>query len=161
MALHEPPKLIVIDTGCFPVVYTMFGKGVTDEDVDRYLLALEDVHRKHTRFFMFVDALYGASLSAPQRRRIAQWSKDNFEVSHRFCIGAVVILNSSVMRGVITAIWWIQPPPTKHEVCNSPASGIAKMLQMFATAELSLPASFTQAYLEKYFADITAHLRKP
>ena len=65
--------------------------------------------------FMVTDLSRARGSTANSRKIAAEFMAQNGELQKRASLGGALIVTSSVMRGVITAVFWIRPPsqPTK------------------------------------------------
>lgn len=67
-------------------------------------------------FGVLVDARRGLGASAAHRKLAADFIKRNDAGLRRHCRGVVTVSSSALVRGVITAIQWIAPPPFPDRV---------------------------------------------
>jgi hypothetical protein len=68
------------------------------------------------KIFLLVDLSQSKEAApASQRKAAAQHSARHEELQKRTVVGSGIVITSAVMRGVITAVFWIRPPsiPTK------------------------------------------------
>jgi hypothetical protein len=96
----------------------------TDEEVDAFCKAHVEWARKnqcpHAHVFDMRDAL---SLTATQRRRYAQHVIDMDPLDTRWNRGVAFIADNPIVRGIITAVFWISPPPFPYRVFRTPTEG--------------------------------------
>lgn len=114
-----------VDESQWPMVVFRFRGEPTDEDFEAYLRAMESLYERGERFAILFDARGTVQLSAKHRRRQAQWLKDNAERIRRFNVGSAFVIDSAFVRGLLTAIFWIQPMPSPHTVTETLAEAEA------------------------------------
>ena len=90
----------------------------TPEEFDAYL---EDVRRIRSRGpnVLILDGRKSGMLPARIRRRQAEWLDENRAMLERNSRGTVFVLESSVLRGALTAILWLAPIPGEWAVLRS------------------------------------------
>lgn len=103
--------------------------GVTDDDVDtaqaQWLAAMRKADAAGKRLVLFVDGLRSEGLSAKQRQVTADFSIKHEGLIRRVCAAQAVLLESALQRGILTAIFWLKPPPTELRVFKTRAEGEA------------------------------------
>lgn len=111
-----PPVGIVIDLALWPIVRcTPYGRP-SDEDLDGLFREYERLWRRGERFLTITDLRFSQNVSGKQRQRIGEWIRENSEAARHCTVGAVVIVESMLVRGALTAINWIAQPeyPTQY-----------------------------------------------
>lgn len=91
----------------------------TDEDIEAYLRLLEEVLRRRERHVLIVDATRGKAMKGTHRQRIAAWNKRNAEALRLYRAGLVLVTDSAMLRGIVTAIYWISAPPFPYLAMSS------------------------------------------
>lgn len=87
------------------------------------ILKKADVERR--RITMLVDGARSEGMSAGQRRIAADFSKEQAALLKRVVAAQAVVLVSSIQRGVLTAIVWLNPPPAPLKAVSTREEGIA------------------------------------
>jgi hypothetical protein len=101
----------------WPIVVTTFPEGrVADEDLREMLHHLEELMRdaesRRERIFLITDITPMRQLTpASQRKLTADWMKHTFSLGKVASVGAAHVTPSAILRGIITAVSWVQPPP--------------------------------------------------
>jgi hypothetical protein len=101
------------------VILNVHGSGIEDAEFASYLSELGEqlarAERANEHLALIIDTL-GATRAAPasQRRMQADWVKTNFERSRDHCAGVAFVINSPLVRGILTAILWMQRMPNPH-----------------------------------------------
>lgn len=94
---------------------------VTEEEFEVYL---NDVTRSmyepsSSRRILIQDATDSEPASPKVRKRQAEWLKQHEARLAELTIATVFVIPSSFVRGVLTAILWLQPLPMPHHVCST------------------------------------------
>ena len=127
------------DDSSHPVVRVTMEGELTDAQFAAYLADLDRNLRRREYTVVVLDALKAESTPARQRRMQAEWMKTNEGLLRRYTLGTVMMLGSPVMRGVLTAILWIQPIPTPYAVVGSLEEAAEKAEEMLAAKGLPMP----------------------
>lgn len=104
-------------------------------------LAREDLDRGQ-RWVLVVDARFTPAASAHQRRQLWNVLNDNADLVRASTVAHIFIIDSSLMRGAVTALRWMGAVPREMQVVGS----FARALD-FAASELrdaalgSMPAT--------------------
>ena len=110
---------IEFDDSRFPIVRVTFVGVVTSEEFERYLDSMTKLLLRRQMNVMVLDASR-AGLSPPiQRRRQAEWMKEHDAELRRYSKGTAFVITSTLVRGALTAILWLQPMPTPHVVVST------------------------------------------
>lgn len=91
----------------------------SDEDLDRYIGTLSKVLARCEPHVVIVDATRGQNLKGTHRRRVAAWNQQNEVALKKYRVGLVLVTESSVLRGLITAVYWLFSPPFPYVTANS------------------------------------------
>ena len=98
----------------FALVVEEVAGPVTDAEHAEHLRVLRERMRRdrvnRTRVVTVVDLTHAAPLSAKQRGAQAQWMKENEELIRAVSLGAAYVVPSPLIRGVLTAVFWVRPP---------------------------------------------------
>ena len=98
---------------------------VTDEDVDmaqsQWLGAMRKADTGGRRLVLLVDGLRSEGPSAQLGQVTADFSIQHEGLIRRVCAAQAVLLESALQRGILTAIFWIKPPPTDLRVFKTRA----------------------------------------
>jgi len=71
------------------------------------------------RAAVLIDARKGAAMNARQRKQQADWQRENERVLRENTAGTAFVVSNAVIRGLLTAIFWLQPLPHEHLVTQS------------------------------------------
>ncbi len=105
-------------TSYWPILVIEFPeKKFSDED-NRGLLAhleelMNDCSRTGEKLFFITDLTSMREFApAVQRQYTGNWIKRTTNLARMTSVGGAQVTPSAVLRGIITAIFWIHPPPT-------------------------------------------------
>jgi hypothetical protein len=105
-------------TTYWPILVVEFPeKRIADEDNRALLEHLEalmnDVTRTGEKLFFITDLTSMREFApAVQRQYTGQWIKRTTHLARASSVGGAQVTPSAVLRGIITAIFWVHPPPT-------------------------------------------------
>ena len=104
----------------WPLAVITFEGEPSDADFDGYLATLARyigrADRERIRYGCVLDATTVTGLSASQRKRMGDWMRTHAVETERACAGIAFVISSGVVRGLLTAIFWLAPMPTAHTV---------------------------------------------
>ncbi len=86
------------------------GPGVIEE----LLAELETQVRCGVRYVLIFDLTHAAIPNALQRQKLAAHVRDNEQDIRRSVRSVGVVLTSPLVRGIVTAIFWVSPPPMPY-----------------------------------------------
>jgi cobalamin biosynthesis protein CobD/CbiB len=105
---------------CAPVVYTrLFGAQNEEEFVEyheRLRIAMVETRSQGRRMVTILDLTEAAPLTARQRTLQSEWSRQTDALFREVSSGIVFVVASAVVRGVLTALFWIRPVPVPHAI---------------------------------------------
>jgi hypothetical protein len=105
-------------TGYWPILLVEFPeKRFADEDnralLDHLEALMNDALRTGEKLFFITDlTLMREFAPALQRQYTGQWIKRTADLARATSVGGAQVTPSAVLRGIITAVFWIHPPPT-------------------------------------------------
>jgi hypothetical protein len=109
---------IRIETVNWPIILMEFPeKRVEDADLHQALSYIEHLMREGAaageKSYQVTDITRIQEIaSATQRKYAAEFLKRNTALSQLSSLGTASVTPSSILRGIMTAIFWISPPPT-------------------------------------------------
>jgi hypothetical protein len=131
---------IAIDDTRRPLIVVTFVGSATDAEFDAYLDAMAtSVLARRERTVTLLDATRSDATPAAQRRRQAEWLKTHDAELRRYSLGTAFVIRSPIVRGVLTAILWIQPMSVPYTVVATRNEGEAWAAEMLSRAGLRLP----------------------
>jgi hypothetical protein len=122
------PAMIRLTNADWPIVLVEFPeKRVPDDGLLSALGQIESLLKQAKRnremlFFITDLTLMRETSSANQRKLTAEWMKRTTPLSKAASVGTATVTPSAILRGIITALYWLQPAPnpafcvaTRHE----------------------------------------------
>jgi hypothetical protein len=129
---------IVHRTDTWPIVVsTIFGKEHSEE-------TLRDAYAQWTGFMqrgphvLIMDMTRGtAGATAAQRARVAAWLEENeplFKAGKQ--LAHVMVIDNPVIRGVVTAVFWLRPPANPHYTARTLSEAVDIAVRCLREANL-------------------------
>lgn len=109
----------LVDTTFWPVVRCTPRGDMTDADYQTLFREFQKLWDKGDKFFVITDTRHSSNASAKQRQLIGDWMKANSASIRRTSLGSVVIVESAIVRGALTAINWIAQPDLQNDYVKS------------------------------------------
>jgi hypothetical protein len=114
-----------IDSKAWPLVHFIAEGELTQAQLNDHLRDHRAILDRNEPYAIVIDATAMGSTDAFLRKRYAEFIATNGATLKRLCKGAAVVLNSSLTRGVITAVMWMTTVPFPHKVFGDRAEAIA------------------------------------
>jgi hypothetical protein len=86
---------------------------------------------------------------AGQRKLAADWMKRTAPMTKVTSAGAAMVTPSAILRGIITAVYWLQPPPTPSFCVATRHEGMLKGIERLEAVKALLSPRLL-AYRDKY-----------
>lgn len=136
---------IVIDCTQWPIiVWESPARRVEDGPTEEALALLEDIWRSTpagVKSFTLTD-LSAMTEAAPasQRKYAAEFQKRNRELQVRASVGGAIVATSALVRGVLTAVFWLQQSALETCVVGSREEALRYAVGLLAAAGQPVPA---------------------
>lgn len=101
---------IEVDISLWPIVRCAPRGVVPDEAYAGMFLTFEKLWDKGERFLTVTDTRMNESVSARQRQLIGAWVNERGDLIKKFSLGSIIIVDSAMIRGALTAIGWVAQP---------------------------------------------------
>jgi len=113
-----PPGRIDIDTAAWPLAVVTFPRGeIADADFDGYLEELGNWLDVGDRYATVTDTTQmQRPIDARQRARLDDWIDAHSPQLREVSAGNALVVSSTLMRGVLAALYWVKKPPNPHHV---------------------------------------------
>lgn len=128
---NSTPTDIVQHLEYLPIFVTEFGF-VTDASVLRHLGVIEDLLKKKEPYVSIIvtptdvpDGLddFGIiGLTANHRKWMAEFGRHHTEALNKYCLGASFVMESRVVLGMLTAIFWLVRPAHPYKTVSNLAT---------------------------------------
>jgi hypothetical protein len=103
---------IEVDESRWPMLIIRWPSGsVTDADVEDFLTRSATHLTRGQRYASLHDGVRASGLDGKQRQRMSEYTDEHREALSRWMVAAAIVSPSAVVRGVVTAINWLSPPP--------------------------------------------------
>jgi hypothetical protein len=105
---------------------------------------IESEARLQRRGIMIVDMSRAEALRAGQRRMASDWMKKNNQRFKHVAIGTALIIASSLVRGVLTALFWVTPMDMPYEIFSNLDDAVRWAIKRFDAERVPVPARLRQ-----------------
>jgi hypothetical protein len=134
--LESPQTGITVDRSKFPIVLVWFGRTYTDEEWAASLTAIHELTRgKHKFVVLNVTRPDMETPSARHRKAIADWNADYVASGCNAILGWGSVIESTVLRGVITALHWVTKFPYAQATTSTLEQGLEWAQQILKKAD--------------------------
>ena len=128
-----------------PLTYVDFSVANNDREMTEHLnrvraLLVED-QRLERKSLIVLDLRRSRVLTTSQRRITAVWMKDITPLYKRTTLGTAFIVESTLVRGVLHALLWMQPEGTPYAVVRDLDAAVAWAVKRFDEMQVPLPES--------------------
>jgi hypothetical protein len=128
----------IVDT--FRPVFVVHFSGIaSDEEFGRYLGALTEQLETPGKKITILDARFAGRSPSGQRKQQAAWIKANETKLQQKSLGTVFVIDSPMVRAVLSAILWLQPMPTAHTICRTLEEAVAWSSAKLQAHDIPIP----------------------
>ena len=135
---------LIFEESAWPLVYVRYpSNGLNDQGLEVFLERVMSYLRRRDRFARLIDCR-GMTIAhtANQRRRIAEWlAEPELQRLSPHAIAIAVLFRSALIRGALTAVNWIKPPPEPVKAFGSVADSAPWLRQRFEEESMTLSPS--------------------
>ena len=117
------PMLRVDDA--WPIVVFAGIEPVSADDIQSFLNGSDEVLKRKEPHAIIVDMSQMSPVNPDMRRKVAAWLAEHQEELKKYRLGSAIVVKSNVIRGIITAIYWLQPPPYPYSICSNRDEALA------------------------------------
>jgi len=114
--------------------YTRVTEDQTDVELharlEDYKARLIESQRKQMRDITILEFTASNQYSPQQRRIQSEWNSECEELLREVELSVVFVTPSQQMRGVITAVFWVAPPPFPYEICEDIHEALARAFEI-------------------------------
>jgi len=116
-------KTITFDESRWPLVVVRYGVNVDENEFEELLSRLDKNVRRtaaaRQKTTLIYDSTSGYQASPRIRKRQAEWMKANADITRLNCVGIGFVIDSSLVRGILTAILWLSDMPAPYTVVGT------------------------------------------
>lgn len=114
---HIVSNIETVDVSQWPVLVIRKAGSPGLESLRAQFEEIHRIQRENPEFYAQIIDARGAAPPTPQERKfIAEQGKLNMQHTSKYCCGVAFVLDSAVMRGVMTAITWLHRHENPHKV---------------------------------------------
>ena len=138
-------EAIRVATADWPIVLIEFPeKRVSDDTLHSVLDYVEslllEASKSNEKLFVITDLTRMEEITpASQRQYTGAWNKRTYSLSRAAGLGGATVTPSAILRGIITAVFWIQPPATPSFAVATRDEAMLKGVEMLDAAGALLP----------------------
>jgi hypothetical protein len=116
---------IVVDTTYFPLVLHTMCAGYGRDDLEHMFRTYDSLMNGERRYAIVIHfPLDVAMMQAAERKLVADWWLPRRETIGRMNVMFAMVLESSILRGALTALLWMVQPPNPCRVAANTAEGV-------------------------------------
>ncbi len=130
----SPAHRLELNLSRWPVIEVTNPKTFANHEWDELINQIVRVLKCDLPFAMINDVRVGPPPSAQQRKAISTMYQENITLVKKNWLGTAVITSSSLVKGAVTALNWLMPPPHPVKVCASYQEG-----EQWAFAQAGVP----------------------
>ena len=108
-----------LDQSRAPLYVVTFEGTATDAEFDKYLATMTLVVERQRKYGMIMDAMRSERPTSRQRKLQSEWLKDQDANLRAYSAGTAFVIGSALVRGGLTAIFWLQPPSVPTTVVST------------------------------------------
>jgi hypothetical protein len=132
---------IVVDCSRFPVVIQTMQAGYGVEDLDQMLREYEGLLKGAERYTIIVNFAELPSMNAAHRKRMAAWWLPRRELVRQKNILSVIVVESTIVRGMLTALYWLVQPPNPQKVAGTFAEAVKLCVEALERENIPINAA--------------------
>jgi hypothetical protein len=126
-----------MDLGRWPVAVAVFPADVTPEGLDSHFDDIARLLDRGEPFAVAIDMRASAMATAKLRAQAARRLREAYRHANRDKLVAVAhVVDSALVRGLLTAVYWLAPPPFVTEVFPDQAAAL-----LWLRTKLARPAA--------------------
>ena len=135
-----PDAGLEIDDSRWPlVVVSWLGTTVTASEIDRFLQKGDEHLARREPYVALHDGVRATGIDAAQRKRLAAHVDANRAALAKYCVAAAIVASSPIVRGIVTAVNWMSPPPMSQRVFGTRANAESWLRELLRARGVSLP----------------------
>jgi hypothetical protein len=138
-----------VEDKVWPFVISVMPPELSVEFFDRYFAKQLELLNRKERWVHLVDGRLVSKLpGAHVRSKIAEHTKKIEDLSSRYNIGTATVIPSPIVRGMLTAIHWIVPPPHPFSNVGTPEEGVQWLRGCLQKADMHVPSRMCSDLVE-------------
>ena len=114
-----------LDQSRAPLCVVTFEGTASDAEFEKYLATITNVVERQRKIGMIFDALRADRPTSRQRQLQSEWLRHQDANLRAYSTGTAFVIGSALVRGGLTAIFWLQPPSMPTTVVSTMAEADA------------------------------------
>jgi hypothetical protein len=136
----QEPK---VDDRHFPLVVNIIPERIHAEHLPAFFARSEAVLRLGRPYVTITDTTACQELpNAVVRKALADWSKQFEPLMKRYTVGSAIVITSPLIRGGLTALFWLAPPPYPLQIVATLTAAVDAVSEHYAAAGHAVPEGF-------------------
>jgi hypothetical protein len=149
-------NLADVDDSLWPLVVSVLPSRVTPRWVDRFFQRQVEFLDREQEWLHIVDSRFVHAMPCSETRtRLAHHLKRTGERSARLTQGTALLHGSSLMRGIVTALHWLQPPKYAFANVSSVEEAMTYLADCARGRAIRLPSHAVTGSVDAVIARIT------
>jgi hypothetical protein len=141
--IRDGASIVVLDAQYWPVVFATWIDEPSEGAVTRYFEANEKLltraRSSRERFVVVTDTAHTKRPSAKVRKLIADKTNAQPKDAVELTMGSIIVVESALIRGVVTALTWILPRMKDSEILGSISEAIDRALAILDSKGVARP----------------------
>ena len=110
-----------VDVEMWPIAVIHFtSPDISDEELQAFFKDYEQkVYSRNERYLSVTNLTIGSPPGAAERRKMADWMEEYDHYMKRYAVANITVMKSALIRGALTALFWLQRPPIKQLTAGS------------------------------------------
>lgn len=133
------------DLAGYCIVYTCVSGEQTDDELrqrlDVYAERMWAASARGLRMISILEFTDSHRYTARQRKIQSDWNRELGELLAAVTAHLFFAVRSPLMRGVITAVYWLSPPPFHYSICDHLDTALLKVFDFLASSGVAVDAS--------------------
>jgi len=136
-------RTIELDESLWPLIVVRYSQKVDEDEFGELLQRLDkNIARciaERTKTAIIYDSRAGYAASPRVRQQQADWMKKNAMITKVNCVGLAFVINSTVVRGVLTAVLWLSDLPAPYCVVGTVGEAEQWCRDRLAESKVQIP----------------------
>jgi len=117
-----------VDAARFPLVILRIAGDYDDREQEAFLTEVSSLLDRKKRFAVVLDLSEGGTATPTQRKRFASWIGSSDAAVKQYAVVMSLVIASTLVRGMVTAVFWVRPMPIPTETFDrlAPAEAWAR-----------------------------------
>ncbi|MCC6875151.1 MAG: hypothetical protein IT378_12660 [Sandaracinaceae bacterium] len=108
----------------WPIVIVRWPRELSGAEIDAHFAQIGALAQRRERFVVVLDMLESGTPSATQRAHAARELKALYPTLGSYVVGVAHVIASPLTRGLLTAVYWLAPPPFQTAIVATRADAV-------------------------------------